>query len=107
MRKVTFFQVTRNSDSTEGRGHSVPTDIGFTHRADAVDFAKSRHYAKNYGVMGTPGSDFDVDEVTYFIYKSVEEWEDKAPGVEEERDRAAALSKLTDKERKLLGLEGN
>ena len=103
-KSFTFFAVTANRDTTEGRGPSFFTGIGFNKKGDAVAFAKSDLYARKWGVMGCPGSAYDVEEMTITIF------DDFAICINEINDhfkaeaKAAALRTLTDEERKLLGL---
>jgi len=104
MKQHNYFQVLKNIDTTEGRGPMLPTDIGFTTEDAALEFVKSNTYAKKFGVMGTPGSDYCVDEVTLFVYDSVDEFMNKNPEVEQEKKRRTALKKLSAEERQLLGL---
>tara|TARA_S200002703_G_scaffold127052_1_gene113653 strand:- start:3120 stop:3443 length:324 start_codon:yes stop_codon:yes gene_type:complete len=107
MEQHTYWQVLKNSDRTEGRGPMLPTDIAFTLQASALEFVKSDHYAKQYGVMGTPGSDYCVKEVTVFVYESMDEYNENRPERVEERKRQKALSKLSEEDRRVLGLEDN
>ena len=101
-----YYEITKNSDSTEGRGVTVPTGICFWDKADALLFVKSDRYRK-YGVMGGLGSEYDIKTKTTklpVIYSSIEEY-DKINDVENIRKQA--LEKLTAQERKVLGLSGN
>jgi len=104
MKTIKFYQVMKNLDRTEGRGPMIPADIGFTNQTSALAFVTSDYYAKEYGVQGTPGSEYDVKERTYFIYDSFDEWDQHSPDRVDERKRENALAKLTVEERSLLGL---
>jgi hypothetical protein len=86
------FEAYTNSDLTEGRGHKV--SIGFfTHQSDAVQAAKKR---------GVWGSDASVEKATVKIriYESFDEYKNAT----DENIREKALSKLTDDEKRVLGL---
>jgi len=105
MMQYKYWQVLKNTDTTEGRGPMVPTDLAFTLEASALAFVKSDHYAKRWGVMGTPGSDYCVKEVTLFVYDSIDEYDQNTPERLRERKRQAALRKLSAEDRQVLGLE--
>ena len=100
MKEITFYEVTYNSDGTEGRGTSLATGTGFTSQAAAMTYVRSAHYAQEHGVMGTPGGIHDIKPVTFRIYDSFDEWVRGQP----DRKRAAALAKLTEEDRQVLGL---
>jgi hypothetical protein len=78
-----LYQITYNSDGTEGRGKTVRMNIYFEDKADALIFVKSKYYSRKYGVMGTPGCEYDIKSVSEEslvpnIYKNVYEFEDEA-----------------------------
>lgn len=82
--KHVVFRPTYNSDSTEGRGHTINLDFCFEEKEDALKFVTSEYYAKNYGVWNNKGSEYDIKEVevkegypfTVKIYKSYEEFKE-------------------------------
>lgn len=104
MKRTTFFAVMANVDQTEGRGPMRFTGIGFEHKADALSFVRSQDYAKRWGVMGTPGSDYCVEEMSVSIYANFEEGKLLLGEQFKEERRLAALRKLNDEDRKVLGL---
>lgn len=52
MKKIDFFQIFYDEDSTEGRGRMLPLDIAFTTESEAVKYVLSPNYYEQYGVMG-------------------------------------------------------
>lgn len=107
MEQHNYWQVLRNSDTTEGRGPMLPTDIAFILEASALTFVKSDHYAKTWGVQGMPGNDHCVKKMTVFVYDSLDDYNDNTPERVLERKRQAALCKLSTEDRQVLGLEDN
>jgi hypothetical protein len=99
MKTVIGFQITYNSDKTEGRGSTRLTDIVFENKDDALTFVGSKEYAKKYGVMGSKGSRYDVKEVELNFYSSMSDFNEREVELKEH-----ALSKLTKKEKEILGL---
>lgn len=100
MRTIKYFDVLYNSDRTEGKGPTVSTGFGFEDEGEARKFVQSEIYAKAYGVMGTKGSKYDVKRETIIIYESISEFLAEA-----KRDlRQSALDKLSEEEKKALGL---
>lgn len=92
---VTFYQTRRNADTTEGRGPMV-NDRAFVHYKDAAAYIDEQP-----GVMGRRSKwseceygDWDIQEVKALT----------GPFDVSEDKRKKALAKLTDEERKLLGL---
>ena len=76
------YQITYNSDSTEGRGRQIDMNLYFTQLDDAIEFAKSKYYGSKWGIMGTTGSEYDVKKINSqslipVIYESVQEFEIK------------------------------
>ncbi len=83
------YLVTVNSDQTEGKGHQVPEFI-FNSLFEADRYVKSHgNYSSLYDIM-----EFDVLNK----FESLDKMRDV-------RDKANALRRLTDREKKLLGLE--
>lgn len=99
----TYHEVWENTDKSEGKGRSKFTGICFTTRSEAVKFAKSDTYAELYGVMGTKGGDYDVVSEDRAIYMCADDVSAKNQRKIDKRNRA--LAKLTDEDRKLLGLD--
>ena len=99
MKTVTFFEVTKNSDSTEGRGHTLPTGIAFTEKDKAVEFACSDRY-KPFAVMGCAGkySKFNVRKVTTVVYDDLSDYDNNSDAVKLEQTKSNALEKLTKEE---------
>ena len=85
-----IFVAERNQDSTEGRGPMVPIAY-FEKRADAQIAAKGQ------GVMGAGNG--EVNEV--MVFASIAEWHEG----EDDKLRKSALSKLTDAEKRALGIK--
>lgn len=104
----TYYEITQNSDQTEGRGYSVTTGVFFWKHSDAMEFVGSYRYQK-YGVMGSTGSKYDIQEHTTKlprIFESLAEYDKAHPNKEElKRIRKGALDKLSSMERKALGID--
>ena len=107
MAQTDYYEITQNSDSTEGRGATVTTGIYFWKHEDALAFVKSDRYCR-FGVMGTPGNEYDISKKTTKlpkIYSSLAEYDETNPNGETlKRIKKEALAKLTDAEKKALGL---
>jgi len=107
MKKSTYYEITQNSDSTEGRGPSITTDVFFWNYNDALEFVASHRY-KKYGVMGTCGSKYDIREkktALPVIFDSLKDYDEANPNKEElDRLRKGALAKLSPMEQKALGI---
>lgn len=104
MKKVKFFVVRGNTDTTEGRGPLF--DVAHFDNVEAAnEFCET--YGSRWGVFGTPLDPEDyVKAEGLHIYSTVEE-ACEGLGIETADTKAqkkAALGKLTAKERKLLGL---
>jgi len=104
MQNLTFFAIMANSDTTEGRGPMFFTGVGFKHKSDAISFARGTIYANLWGVMGTPGDQYCVKEMTVTMYDTLKECEDRIPEKLKEDRRLAALRKLSAEDREALGL---
>jgi hypothetical protein len=102
-----YYEITKNSDSTEGRGVTESTGIFFWKHSDAVAFVKSERY-RQFGVMGTCGSEFDICKKTTKlprIFNNLAEYDEVHPDKEKlKRIKQEALAKLTDVEKRALGL---
>jgi hypothetical protein len=98
----TLYELTHNSDLTEGRGHTV--SIAFmTDSAQAFKVVDDPRWVK-YCVMGMhhPGRQtYDVRERNLLVYDSADEFWAQHDTATRKR---VALAKLTSEERMLLGL---
>lgn len=98
--KMTLFEVTTNTDSTEGRGHEIHYGWYLT-RAEAKRAGRGRY------VMGTdcPIRQQTIEVVTIgdrmFVLGDEIDLKSEPP----EEVKARALAKLTEEEREALGLE--
>lgn len=103
MQSRKLYEITYNSDQTEGRGYTI--SLGFvTTQAEAFKIVDDKRFAR-WCVMGVhnPGSErYNVLERTIDIYDTAEEFWEKHDVVEK---RKRALAKLTPEDRKVLGLE--
>lgn len=93
----------KNLDRTEGRGPCVPTNIIFTKEEDAEHFIKTEYFAEMYGVQGCPGDLSNIVKGTVYQYTSLDDFFEHNQSLEE-IEKEKALKKLTDREKKLLGL---
>jgi len=94
--KDELFQITYNSDGTEGRGQEISLNIYFEEKQDAINFVVSKYYAHKYGVMGCKGSEYDVNTIKTEslipnIYKDINDFENKTD----------IVIKRTEKEKKI------
>jgi len=106
MEKIQYYVVTENTDKTEGRGISIPTNIAFKNCKDALMFVASDRY-KKFAVMGCVGkqyADHYVNNVNVIVYDNIEDYDENSELATKEKIRCAALSKLTDEEKEALGL---
>lgn len=100
MKSIKCFEVLGHTDTTEGRG-PMKVVARFSNKEAALLYVKSKRYAE-WCVMGCLSS-YDVNnikETTIIIMESVEEI-DEAINMDR---KARALAKLSDEEKKLLGL---
>lgn len=88
-----------NMDLTEGRGPMKPFAY-FSDRRDAEKLNNDPKFYKNHGVQGTPYGDYNIKEVTIIVNDSIEEFWKGA----DEALKQSALKKLSEAERKVLGL---
>lgn len=99
---IEVYPVNTNSDLTEGKGYAIPVGY-FYRRDDAITVVSDPRWAK-YSVMGvhSKNSTYDVGQLkTITIYDSAKEfWNEH----DVEIKRQKALAKLTDEEKKLLGI---
>ena len=75
MNEIKFFEIIYNTDRTEGKGRITTTDICFTDAKDAYTYTQSTEFASKFGVMGTKGSNHNIDEITKTIYSSIADYE--------------------------------
>ncbi len=103
MKSLKVWAVMANSDQNEGRGRQY--EVLYTdNKAAALHIVNHPDFYGRYGVMGTaPYNDgaSDVREKELCIFTSLDDYLDS---VNVEKLKQAALNKLTDKEKKLLGL---
>lgn len=105
MNTITGFAVYYNSDGTEGKGPMVFTGLLFSKKSDAIQFVKSKDYAMKWGVMGTPGSEWDVRPMEIFSFENYGEFKDNWDYTQKASIAARAKNKLSDEELEALGLE--
>ncbi len=87
-----IYLVRVNADTTEGRGPMVPKAT-FTNEQDAIAVEKTMHpYRVDDGL---------VDVIVFPLYTSIDDYRDN----NEKSVKEKALAKLTDYEKKLLGLK--
>ena len=101
---LSYYEVTENTDKTEGRGPTRGTGIAFRTKEDAVRFVSSDFY-KRFAVMGVVSSgyaEYSVDKRYVYLYDDFEQY--KVEGVEQENQEKlnAALDKLTAEEYNLI-----
>lgn len=98
---TTLYVLHKNSDQTEGRGHSIPVGY-FKNREDAVIVNDDARFYKEHGVMGTQcDARYNVQELKMHVYESADEWFDQ---YDENTIRDRAMAKLTHQEKEVLGL---
>lgn len=86
-----IYVVRQNSDMTEGRGAMIPK-IAFTTAVDANEASKGMHaYREDDGM---------ADVVAFPLYSSIHDFNEN----NDKAVKAKALAKLTDYEKKILGL---
>lgn len=103
MKTFKVWACTANRDQTEGRGPSYDVCYAET-REVALKIVNNPLFYGKYGVMGCQpfdGGKYDVSEREMFVYESISEYLES----EKNAEIKAALSKLTDKEKELLGLK--
>lgn len=103
MEKLNLVKITTDSDSTEGRGYEIV--IGYVRDMRTADAIVDDKRFSRFCVMGvhSPGQQkWQRAKIELPIYDSPEEfWADHNPEVEARR---RALAKLTDEDRRILGL---
>ncbi|MDG7050636.1 MAG: hypothetical protein JRZ94_05475 [Nitrososphaerota archaeon] len=98
MKQVHVFAIMNNRDNTEGRGPLYP-DAYFDKKEDAEKICHSPGYYKKHGVMGTDSC--EVSPVNMVIWESVEEYTENH---EYQKKWQTAMDKLTEQEKRILGL---
>ncbi len=97
---IKYYELTYNSDQTEGRGPDV-VHARFTDKSAAIAVCNDERFWKKFGVMGTRlDPKYHVREVVAPLFESAPDY--FAYDVEEVKRKA--LAKLTDAEKKALGL---
>lgn len=100
MQDIKFYELSYNSDCVEGRGYNK-IHARFANKDDAITICNDQKFWKRYGVMGTKiDPAHHVKEVVGIVFESVSEY----LNYDENAIKEAALAKLTDIEKKLLGL---
>jgi len=102
MKETTFYEIMENTDKTEGKGREIGTGIWFNLEKDALEFCSSSRYSK-FAVMGYVSKDYakyHYKKIYRTIYESLEEYDNYS----KDEKIKNALNKLTDDEKKLLGL---
>lgn len=107
MKTVRYYEVTKNTDTTEGRGGTVSTGISFTNLDEAVAFVMSEHY-KKFAVMGALETNkehakFNVRGVNMEVYDHVGDY--VTSKVTLKHNIESALGKLSQYEQTLLGID--
>lgn len=98
---ITFSELTYNSDSVEGKGHSV-VGARFVNKDDAIAVCNDERWWKKHGVWGgKTDPQYDVKEVVYTLFENKEDFFNY--DVEEVKKKA--LAKLTNAEKIALGLK--
>lgn len=105
MLKFEVYGIFENTDKTEGRGASIFTGITFRYNVDALNYVKSPEYAKDFGVMGFPGTESDVRPMTIYLVEDATRDIKALSAIGKERAIAKVLAKLTNEERALLGYD--
>jgi hypothetical protein len=103
MNSMSGYIIYKNLDRTEGRGPCVPTNIMFEKEIDALAFIATGYFAETYGVQGCAGGPSNIVHGTFRQYTSLDDFFGHKKSLEE-IEKEKALNKLTDREKKLLGL---
>jgi len=103
MKTYTLWAVQANEDTCEGRGRN--RDILYTSdQATGLQIVKDPTFYKQYGVQGCIPYKNGMNDVVNKIFNVFESFEEYQRSVDTEIKIQKALSKLTDEEKKLLGL---
>lgn len=103
MKTFKVWACTANRDQTEGRGPSYDVCYAET-REIALKIVNNPLFYGKYGVMGCQpfdGGKYNVSEREMVVYDNISEYLEGVKNAEIK----TALSKLTDKEKELLGLK--
>ncbi len=98
MKTLEVYTIYKNSDQTEGRGHSIPV-VRFDNKFEAERLACDSEFYGRHGVMGCNNLSIGIE--TFDVYESYEEYQTIHGEAELKR---IALSKLTQEDRRVLGL---
>ena len=103
----TVFEILQNDDKNEGRGPYSTTNIYFSTKEEALKFVRSNYYANKYGVMGTPGGEYDIREksMVFRIWTTVEEFLANSPEMKKAELLKRAHEIFTTEELKILGVK--
>lgn len=107
MKKIELYELSRNSDQTEGRGSNVPVAY-FNSLSEVVKVNEDKRFYEKCGVMGTKysslsgGLPYNINERTICVYDSAEEFFES---YDRQTKIDKAMAKLTEEEKKLLGLK--
>lgn len=103
MKVINCFEVMGNTDTTEGRG-PMKVVARFSNREAAIEYVRSKAYSR-WCVMGVQNFKYDQSNI-YEKRMTIMDTVDEIDISENEEIRQAALSKLSDKEKQVLGLIG-
>ncbi len=99
------FEVTENTDKTEGRGSTVGTGICFLEEKEAIKFVVSDHY-KPYSPMGfgvgKEHAKYNVEKRVLAVYQDMVDYEKNYEEYQQEKILKAIKDKLTEAELEIL-----
>jgi len=107
MKTIKLYELSRNSDQTEGRGQNVPVAY-FEDLTQVLKVNDDERFWKKYGVMGTPyksingGLPYNINERTICVYDRAEDFFES---YDKQTKIDRAMAQLTEEEKKLLGLK--
>ena len=76
MKTITLYEVTANSDQTEGRGNTISTGVFFNSYNSALTFVKSDYYRKwaREGIVNRKSAQNNVRKLTMRTFDSVHDY---------------------------------
>ena len=98
MKTLKVWACTANRDQNEGRGPNYDVCYAANHET-ALKIVNNPVFYRKYGTMGS--NNCDIDEREMVVYDNLSEYLES----EKNAEIKAALNKLTDKEKELLGLK--
>ena len=105
MNTITYYEVTYNSDQTEGKGFTKNTGIAFSTEEQAIAFVESEHY-RDYAVMGvTPKkgySKFNTVQRTATVFVDIHEYTENTKEIEKNNVLRKVKDSLTPQEYSIL-----